>query len=638
MRLFSTAIQLVVILFCQTANAQTSVIVRNSTWLDYDVEVAQSGTFAMDPNQWVLGQSQLRGWIETTGEEILTVNRTTLAVPEGDTAYFDVYLSSGSDYVVLKLRVAGVTDGTTLAYSVEGNGFFEPWYDDGSFHEVNTVLGGKPVVVKFKPDNDDSQLGRDIRFAIHDLPVYELPSTDFTDPNVLNVMYYNVQMLPFGVSGMGQANERADHLPSQISPNQDVVSFSEVFDNTARESHLIPAMEAAGFPYRTTILNDPGLLPFPWNGGVMIFSKWPIEDEDEIDYEFCGQAASDCLANKGVKYARINKLGKRYHVFGTHMDAGSGADDTYARRTQMAEIREMINNLNIPDGEPVIFGGDFNLDPIDSDNDYQAFLDSIDPIVPQHTGYFESNFNDDFGKIIDHGWGERNHLVPLQSTNEVITLRSLEPVLWDISEFSDHRCVLARFQYPDIDKLGGDTIICPGENLTLSVNTVHGVTYQWFKDGNELTGETASSLQLVDALESQSGHYTCLVGYDVVYGSWTDPLNQLFYPNGADTVEARLTYDFGEIVIDEVLCHVGVNDRETIGFHVLPNPNNGSFRIVANMPMSGASFNIYDHCGRMVSSGILSEQQIDVAGASSGIYTIELHLKDNTVHQQMAVY
>jgi hypothetical protein len=28
------------------------------------------------------------------------------------------------------------------------------------------------------------------------------------------------------------------------------------------------------------------------------------------------------LANKGIKYARVNKLGKRYHLFGTHMDAG----------------------------------------------------------------------------------------------------------------------------------------------------------------------------------------------------------------------------------------------------------------------------------------------------------------------------
>ncbi|TNF30563.1 MAG: hypothetical protein EP314_01500, partial [Bacteroidetes bacterium] len=530
-------IAVVTIFITQFVFSQSTVYVRNSTWQNFFVEAGQYGTISIPQNQWQSGVSNVESWIESTGQEVITVNRSNMAVPEGDTAYFDVVLNGTTDVITIKLRVIGILGGTELDYSLDVNGTSEPWYDDGDFHEVSTTLAGRPVVIKFKPDNDDLNQDRDIRFAIHDLPVYQLSAADFNDPNTLNVMFYNIQMITFGVSGMPQANERAALLPAELSANQDVVCFSEVFDDAARNDHLIPAMTAAGFPYRTTILNEPGgIIPFPVNGGVMIFSKWPIEADDEIDFAECGQAASDCLANKGVKYARVNKLGKRYHVFGTHMDAGGGADDIFARRTQMAEIRDFIATLQIPESEPVIFGGDFNTDPLGSDMDYQAFLDTMNPVIPQHIGYWESNFSGDFGKIIDHGWADRYHLVPLEMTNEIITVRSLDPLLWDISEFSDHRCVLARYVYPEITMTGGDTLVCPGADLTLSVTTDHPVSYQWIRDGEEIAGETSAQLSLTDALESQTGHYSCNVSYDVIYGNWGDSLTALFFPAGVDTV------------------------------------------------------------------------------------------------------
>lgn len=622
--------------------AQSSVYVRNSTWQNFEVEVGQSGTFTMVQNEWQVGDPIVESWLETTGQEVLSVNRSNAAIPEGDTAYFDVVLNGSSDAVTIKLRVIGISGGTELDYSVEGNGFSEPWFDDASFHEVNTTLAGKPVVIKFKPDNDDSNLDRDIRFAIHDLPVYELDEVDFQNPNVLNVMYYNIQMISFGVSGMPQANDRGALLPAQISEYQDVVCFAEAFDDEPREQHLIPAMTAAGFPYRTEILNEPGgVIPFPVNGGVIIFSRWPIEAEDEIDYVECGQAASDCLANKGVKYARINKLGKRYHVFGTHMDAGGGSDDIHARRTQMAEIRDFIADLNIPEDEPVLFGGDFNTEPVGSDMDYQAFLDTMSPIIPQHIGYWESNFNGDFGRIIDHAWGDRTHLVPTYITNEVITVRSIEPALWDLSEFSDHRCVLGRYVYPEFSKTGGDTLICPGDDLTLSVNTEHPVAYQWFKDGAELSGETSASLQFTNAVESQSGNYTCLVNYDVVYGNWNDSLNALFYPNGPDTVEARLSFDFGDVTIDEFLCQVGIDELNDQPFRLFPNPTNGVITIASESEqLLNATVSVYSITGKLVQQMIAdrSNFQMDISQHGKGVYLLQIEKDQRKFHQRVVVY
>jgi endonuclease/exonuclease/phosphatase family metal-dependent hydrolase len=570
----------------------------------------------------------------------MTVNRTNSAVPEGDTAYFDIGLLGSSDDLTIKLRIIGVSGGTELAYSIAGNGFSEPWFDDGDFHEVQTTLAGKSVVIKFKPDNDDSNMDRDVRFAIHDLPVYELDAADLNDPNTMNVMYYNIQMITFGISGMAQASERAALLPAQISPYQDVVCFVEAFDDGPREDFLIPAMQAAGFPYRTGILNAPGLIPIPTNGGVIIFSRWPIETVEEIDFAECGQAAQDCLANKGVKYAKVNKMGKRYHIFGTHMDAGSQADDIFARRTQMAEIRDFIADLDIPENEPVIFGGDFNTEPTGSDMDYQAFRDTMDPIIPQHIGFYESNFNGDFGNIIDHAWGDRTHLVPTTITNEIITIRSLDPVLWDISEFSDHRSVLGRYTFPDIEKVGGDTLICPGDGLTLSVNTSYPVSYQWMKDGVEMQGETSNELVFTNSLESQTGNYTCLVSYDVIYGDWTDSLTTIFYPDGPDTVEARLNFDFGEIVIDDFLCQVGIKEFSNAGFSISPNPSSGLVEIAFDKPMRDAELVVYTTDGRRVHAESITKKStiLNLSKHGTGVYLIQVNATEGTFHQRVVVY
>ena len=625
---------------CTQLFGQSTIYVRNSTWQDFEVEAGQTGTVTVPQGEWSGGDPIVRGWLETTGQEVLSFNRTNTAVPEGDTAYYNVDLNGSTDFLTIKIRVIGVAGGTELDYSVEGNGFSEPWFDDGNFHEVQTTLAGKSVVIKFKPDNDDSNSDRDVRFAIHDLPVYEIDAADFENPNVMNVMYYNIQMISFGLSGMPQPNERASLLPAQISEYQDVVSFSEAFDDGPRQDNLIPAMEAAGFPYRTDILNPAGIIPIPTNGGIIIFSRWPIETEQDIDFAECGQAASDCLANKGVKYARINKLGKTYHVFGTHMDAGSQSDDIFARRTQMAEIRDFIADLNIPENEAVIVGGDFNTDPIDGDNDYLAFLDTLNPIIPQHLGFYESNFNDDFGKVIDHAWGIRTHLVPTTITNEIITIRSLNPVLWDLSEFSDHRCILGRYTYPDFTKTGGDTLVCPGENLTLSVNSIFPASYQWLKDGIELNGEITSELELLNTLESESGNYSCLVSYDVVYGDWGDSLTTLFYPEGADTVEARLNFEFGQITIDDVLCQVGIEDVTADDWRIFPNPTTGVLNVSLSKKMKDAGIKVYSSSGKMVYSIDLAEpnSSIDLAHLSDGLYMIEIAIEGSTAHQRFVVY
>ncbi len=552
------------------ANAQSSVYVRNSTWNGFQISVHQSGSFNIDPSDWSQTETMIEDW-ELDDLEVFNTNRDTGSIPPGDTALFFIQLKDGTDSLGLEFRVIGLAGTTSLEYSVTAPGNSDNWYSDGNYHDLLTQLGGRDVTIRYRPLNNDSGQSRDVLFVIHDLPIYTIDAAEFSNPNVLNVMAYNIQMLPFGVVGMPDADLRGDHFPGQISPYQDVVIYAEVFDDTPREDHLEPAMAAAGFIHKTVVLNETGQL-LPWNGGVQIFSRWPIEFEDDYDFRLCGQAAQDCLANKGVKYARVNKLGKKYHVFGTHMDAGGGADDLEARMVQMGEIRDFIAVQNIPEDEAVVYGGDFNVAP--DDPEYVNMLDSLNPVLPHAIGFQNSTMNVDSGHIIDHVWGCQKHLVPLSATNEVITPRSIHDDLWDLSEFSDHRCILGRFVYPDVAS-GTDTILCPGDDLTLNVTSSIAVTYQWFKDEQPIPGETTATYTILNADASDAGHYQCAVSYQQIFGNTGSNLDAYFYIYGPDTINASPKVEAGVVSVD---CGTGINPGSyaVAGVQLYPNPSRGA--------------------------------------------------------------
>ena len=104
---------------------------------------------------------------------------------------------------------------------------------------------------------------------------------------------------------------------------------------------MLQQFKQEGYPYATSILHDPDPFTSLLNGGVMIVSKWPIVREAQHIYrDACHY--SDCLAAKGVKYARVNKtignLSKIFNIFATHMQAWStpqGRSDRVKQAGQM---------------------------------------------------------------------------------------------------------------------------------------------------------------------------------------------------------------------------------------------------------------------------------------------------------------
>uniref|UniRef100_K3WW34 sphingomyelin phosphodiesterase n=1 Tax=Globisporangium ultimum (strain ATCC 200006 / CBS 805.95 / DAOM BR144) TaxID=431595 RepID=K3WW34_GLOUD len=169
------------------------------------------------------------------------------------------------------------------------------------------------------------------------------------DAMAFEILQYNVFGRPYEVSKDGQA-ERLARIPAslrKLSEHIDIVTFAEADVKGERES-MLTQFRDIGFQYATSILHDPDPFTSLLNGGVIVVSRWPILHEAQHIYRNACHY-SDCLAAKGVKYARVLKTvggtSKIFNVFATHM-----------------QMRKFVDDMRIPTHEPLLFAGDFNVD------------------------------------------------------------------------------------------------------------------------------------------------------------------------------------------------------------------------------------------------------------------------------------
>ncbi|MDI7234725.1 sphingomyelin phosphodiesterase, partial [Leptospira santarosai] len=138
----------------------------------------------------------------------------------------------------------------------------------------------------------------------------------------IKILSHNVFLLPKGLPGWGNwgQNERAERIASSnYIRNQDVIVFDEAFDTNARKI-LLDGVRSE-YPYQTDVI---GRTQEDWdatlgdyrsdaftNGGVVVVSKWPIEEKIQYIFKERGCGA-DFFSNKGFAYVRINKNGRKF--------------------------------------------------------------------------------------------------------------------------------------------------------------------------------------------------------------------------------------------------------------------------------------------------------------------------------------
>ncbi|WP_061249806.1 sphingomyelin phosphodiesterase, partial [Leptospira alstonii] len=213
----------------------------------------------------------------------------------------------------------------------------------------------------------------------------------------IKILSHNVSMMPTGLSGWKYwgKKERAERIASsEYIKNQDVIVFERLSDNGARET-LLDEIRSE-YPYQTDVI---GKTKDGWDetfgiyrnstyadGGVVIVSKWPIEER--IQYIFnqpgCGQ---DQYYHKGFAYVRINKNGKRFHILGTQVQApDSGCTDSgkSVRANHFDDIRNFIDSKEIPNDESVFIAG--NLNVIKGSSEYSDMLTRLNANEPTYAG------------------------------------------------------------------------------------------------------------------------------------------------------------------------------------------------------------------------------------------------------------
>ena len=425
-----------------SSKAVTYLYFQNNTSLSFGISATQFGPHIMDPGEWSGLNGTIGAWQPDT--EILWTNRDQ-GINNGVDFFFDCKLANGLDTVVLQLKLNGNFVGSDMWQSARGPGFNHVWFDDRNFHTETFNLGGKSFTLKYTAyftGGDD-----DVRFALQENQPYTVAPTD---TNGISIFAYNIYCLSPPIAFTDQT-ERATEIPNHVH-DYDVLIISEAFDNDARNNYLTPGLFAE-YPYNTGVVDDPGAAE---DGGVIIYSRWPIEFAQDSVFQDCD--GSDCLAAKGVMYARINKNGKKYHVFGTHTQAWATPAGSLARLSQFRTIRTFIDQFSIPAGQPVLVGGDLNVDR------YQNYLsefdstlsilnaDSVTYIGHPYTWDADHNYYADGAppEYLDYVFNIADFASPDTAINEPRILRSISDDMWDLFDLSDHFGVYGRFVYPTL--------------------------------------------------------------------------------------------------------------------------------------------------------------------------------------------
>jgi endonuclease/exonuclease/phosphatase family metal-dependent hydrolase len=182
--------------------------------------------------------------------------------------------------------------------------------------------------------------------------VLVLISTFCQGQDSLKILSWNIQMLPRGINHNGKA-KRAKIIAEQLKYSPyDVVVFQELF---YRRSRRIIAKELQSeFPAQTNVLNKKSIA-LKTNGGVMIFSRHPIEEIKEI--RFKNRSGPDRLSRKGAMLAAIDVNGNKVQIIGTHLQAFGMQETMYS---QYQQLYDELLKPNEKKGIPQFICGDFN--------------------------------------------------------------------------------------------------------------------------------------------------------------------------------------------------------------------------------------------------------------------------------------
>lgn len=497
-------------------------------------------------------------------------------------------------------------------------------------------------------DNSDNII-YSISNKIDTINHFDPPASDTLNPNVLNVISYNTAFLmPLNISDQDE-NIKIKVFHKIIPKNMDFIVFQEVFE--PQKAEILFENLKPYYPYHTGRHNKILIQGIGKDGGVRIVSKYPILEEKEISYSENGCEPEDFFskfANKGVKYAKINKQGQIIHIFGTH---------TSEQPCDLYVMGKVMADLNIPKDEVVIMAGDFNVDmnnfdPQTNEDVYTIMLDTLNAVEPTYLSFLNdrsytgstSGLNHyyccsiDGRQQLDYVFASAAHKVPKLITNRSQIGRLNEAdESFGIFDMSDHEPMYSRIEFPAVSTTNTAISNCIGETVTLQTNLIESASngrFQWYKGDNIIEGANSNTLEITISAATDFTNYSCTYSYeympDTVINNFFDPayMDYQWYFRGK--TRAELTTTFIVAPTDSSESCFGITTLlpqqfATAPFKIFPNPASQFIEIYGD-EMSGFVFEILDIQGRkmlnetFVASG--SNTRIPVKSFSPGTYFV----------------
>jgi endonuclease/exonuclease/phosphatase family metal-dependent hydrolase len=594
-------------------SAESYIYFQNNSSLSFSVNSQQTGSHTMDSDEWWgMNGGTISPWqLETN---VLWSNRNE-GIHNGTDFFLATTLTSGNESIHLKMKLNGNFTGSDMWQSLEGPVFNQPWYRDSNFHQQTFVLNGKTVTVKYTAYTTGSY--DDILFVIQEQDPFPVPTADLVNPYAINVLSYNIYMLTPPISFTAQ-DTRAEYIHEHVS-GYDVLIINEAFHNSARNT--LTGYLNMEYPYYTDVVDESGSTE---DGGVIIYSRWPIEYSEDIVYSNCD--AEDCFAAKGAMYVRIDKLGNKYHVFGTHTQAWADADNVATRQAQMTQLKNFVDAKNIPTTEAVILGGDFNVEKTANYlNEYgQMFtiLNTEEPIYQGHPftyDYLASEYADSpFQEYLDYVMYEKSHSVPDIQTNKVIILRSIANDMWDLFDLSDHLAVHGRFEFPislpyELANFEGKII---DNHNYINWTTASETNTRFFEIEHSLDGNNFKTLEQVIAAE----YSTTAIHYDIIHRN--PPASVNYYRLRAEDIDG--TESYSEILV------LDNNIIQNTEISIFPNPASAVLHIDWKESQNNVRISIYNSSSQLIQQLNTNVNTIDISNYTNGLYFIRFDVDGNS--------
>jgi endonuclease/exonuclease/phosphatase family metal-dependent hydrolase len=236
----------------------------------------------------------------------------------------------------------------------------------------------------------------------------------------LLLMSYNVKMFPSIVADT-QINKRAGWIIEEVNKiNPDVIVFQELFDDgvtnkfqNGMRGYIHSRKVGGGVRNTTEVFQGKAI-----NGGVMIFSKFPIVSQDQTTFKKSGK--EDKYASKGAIRIEIEKDGIPINIIGTHLQAGRKQRHFDIKETQFSQISDL--SLSNP---PTLIAGDFNVNFNKFSNYMQGVNDDNGWIKLEHNGTSTTNdgiSDRDGGNLLDYILYEQNDNWEI---NGIVNIRNL---------------------------------------------------------------------------------------------------------------------------------------------------------------------------------------------------------------------